>query len=83
LRNVAVAHAIAAGEHVAVVALVRQTYLEAVADWPAGYVADGSVITRSATWKQIHAMTEGHQELADLRGYLADKSVNLRQAFQI
>jgi hypothetical protein len=83
LRNVAVAHAVARGEHVAVVALVRQTYAEAVANWADDYLADKSVITRSATWEQIYALTEDVQELSDLRDYLADKSVNLRKAFEI
>lgn len=83
LRNVAVAHAVAAGEHVAVVALVRKTYVKAVTNWANDYVADESVITRTATWEQLHALTEGQQELSVLRGYLADKSVNLRRAFEI
>ena len=65
------------------VALVRQTYAEAVENWADDYLADESVITRSATWEQIYALTEAQLELSDLRGYLADKSVNLRKAFEI
>lgn len=85
LRNVAVAHAVAVGEHVAVVALVRQTYAyaKAVTNWADSYLADESIITRSATWEQIYALTEGQHQLSDLRVYLADKSVNLRKAFEI
>lgn len=74
---------VAAGEHVAVVALVRQTYGNAVANWAENYLADKSVITRSATWEQLYALTEGQHELSHLRGYLADKSINLRKAFEI
>jgi hypothetical protein len=82
LRNVAVAYTLAAGEHVAVVALVRRNYGAAVADW-ADYVAGESIITRSATWEQLYRLTDRDQELADLRAYLADKSVNLRRAFDV
>jgi hypothetical protein len=83
LRNVAVAHAVAAGEHVAVIALVREVYAPKVTGWAANYIADVGVITRVATWEQLYALTEGQDALAGLRGYLADKSVNLRPAFAV
>jgi hypothetical protein len=83
LRNVAVAHSVAAGEHVAVVALVRETYAPAVADWAAGYLAVESIITRTATWEQLYALAQGHEELAELRRYLIGKSVNLAPAFAL
>jgi hypothetical protein len=83
LRNVAVAHAVAAGERVAVVALVREKYAPAVADWAANYLAVKDIITRLASWERLYALTEGNQELKKLRDYLADKSVNLRQAFAL
>jgi hypothetical protein len=83
LRNVAVAHAVAAGERVAVVALVREKYAPAVADWAADYLAVDNTITRSATGEQLYALTDGNQALTNLRAYLADKSVNLRPAFAL
>jgi hypothetical protein len=83
LRNVAVAHAVAEGEHIAVVALVREVYALAVAGWAAGYVAHDGIHTRSATWEQIYALTDGHDELEMLRAYLLDKSVYLRRAFAL
>jgi hypothetical protein len=48
-----------------------------------GYLADDHVITRSATWEQLYALTDGDQTLTKLRDYLADKSVNLRPAFTL
>ena len=83
LRNVAVAHTVAAGEYVAVIALVREAYAPAVADWAAGYLALEGIVTRSATWEQFHALAAGHDELTSLRAYLFDKSVNLRPAFAL
>lgn len=83
LRNVAVAHSVAAGEHVAVIALVRKVYAPKVDGWAANYVAGPGIVTGTATWEQLYALTAGQDSLAGLRHYLADKSVNLRRAFAL
>jgi hypothetical protein len=69
LRKVAVAHRLAAGEHVAIVALVREVYLSAVTDWATEYLAGGAVIARAATWEQLYTLTDGNEHLANLRDY--------------
>ncbi len=83
LRNVAVAHRLAGGEHAAVVALVREVYLPAVRGWASEYLAGGHVFAGAAAWEQLFTLTEGNEQLANLRTYLADKSVNLRRAFKL
>jgi hypothetical protein len=83
LRNVAVAHRLAAGERVAVVALVRQIYMPVVRNWAGRFIVDRQIDTRAATWEQLYALTNRDARLADLRLYLANKSVNLRPAFSI
>jgi hypothetical protein len=83
LRNVAVAHRVAGPERLAVIALVREANAPSVHAWAGGYVADDSIITGSATWEQLYRLTAGREELAALREYMADKSVNLRRAFAL
>ncbi len=83
LRNVALAHRVAGQERAAVVALVREVYGPSVEAWAAGYIADDSILTGSATWEQLYGLTHAREELAGLRGYMADKSVNLRPAFAL
>jgi hypothetical protein len=83
LRNVAVAHRVAGQERAAVVALVRNVYATSVQGWADGYLADNSIFTGSATWEQLYGLTEAREELATLRDYMADKSVNLRPAFTL
>ena len=83
LRNVAVAHAIAEGEHLAVIALVRKVYQWKVVGCAGDFIADTGVITGTATWEELYGLTNGQDTLADLRRYLADKSVNLRRAFAL
>jgi hypothetical protein len=83
LRNVAVAVRVAAGENVAVVALVRQAYVERVADLASGYLVDEEIRTCTATWEQLHALADREASLHKLAVYLSDKSVNLRPALQL
>jgi hypothetical protein len=83
LRNVPVARKVAGNQRVAVVALVREAYASKVTDWAAGYVADESILTRAATWEQLYSLTNDHEQAANLRRYMAEKSVNLRQAFKL
>jgi hypothetical protein len=83
LRNVAVAHRLAGGKNAAVVALVRDVYHDSVTGWAAEFVADDRVLTRTATWEQLYALTADKAELTDLRDYLGDKSVGLRPAFKL
>jgi hypothetical protein len=83
LRNVAVAHKVAGQERAAVIALVRDVYAPSVGTWAAGYVADEFIFTGSATWEELYGLTEALEELAGLRDYMADKSVNLRPAFTL
>jgi hypothetical protein len=83
LRNVAVAHGVAGKERAAVVALLCDAYATSVEAWAAGYVADDSIVTGAATWEQLYGLTEGREDLASLRDYMADESVNLRRAFRL
>lgn len=70
-------------ERAAVVALVRDIYAPSVGTWAAGYLTDDSIFTGSATWEQLYGLTEAREALAELRDYMADKSVNLRPAFTL
>lgn len=83
LRNVALAHRVAGQERAAVVALVRGVDASSVEAWEAGYMADDAILTGSATWEQLYGLTKAREELAGLRAYMADKSVNLRPAFAL
>jgi hypothetical protein len=83
LRNVAVAQRVAGRERAAVVALVRDVYVDSVEKWPASYLANDSIYTGAATWEQLFTLTEKREALADLGEYMADKSVNLRPAFKL
>jgi hypothetical protein len=83
LRNVAVAHRVASHERAAVVALVRHVYANSVKAWAAGYLTDDSIFTGWATWEQLYGLTEARKELAGVRDYMGDKSVNLQPAFAL
>jgi hypothetical protein len=83
LRNVAVAHQVAGQERAAVIALVRDVHEPSVRTWAASYVIDDAIFTGSATWEQLYGLTKAREELAGLRDYMADKSVNLRPAFAL
>lgn len=85
LRNVAVAHAVrAAGERAVVVALVREDYASAVQDWATPYLTPaGPIAAGSGTWEQLYAALPRDDGLAVLRGYLEDKSAELRRAFKL
>jgi hypothetical protein len=74
---------VAGHERSAVVALVRKVYATPVQARASDYLADDSILTSSATWEQLHGLTETHEQLAALGAYIADKSVNLRPAFTI
>ena len=62
---------------------MRDVYVPSVHDWAAGYVADDSIFTGTASWEQLYGLTAAHDGLAALRRYMADKSVNLRPAFAL
>jgi hypothetical protein len=85
LRNVALASRVCSdGEQACVVALSRKSDRTPITEWVQPYLSDGTSVTFvQSTWEALYESLPPSRELLGLRGYLENKSRNLRPAFDL